>query len=128
MPKVCSSFAGIVLGLLMMVSAYSQPEQPLEELREKLVMIRASSGDQPVDLVGPLPKIDDLRGASRDAVRSALGIPDNCDGNDNECATQPSWAYRFYYLPQGWRGGGSELWFTFDASGLAQEVRWKFSR
>jgi hypothetical protein len=127
MSKVRSSVVALVVGVLATLHVYSEPDQLLNELRVKLAMIRASSADEPVGL-SPVPAVDALRGASRDTVRSALGAPDNCGYNENECASQSSWAYWFFHLPAGWRGGGPELWLTFDARGLVQEAKWQFSR
>lgn len=129
MSRLPSIAAVLLMGTLATTHADSQsPEQLLAELAANLATIRASSSDKPVSLA-PVPDVQVLRGVSRGSVLSALGSPDTCDDNTVEpCVRRPVWGYMFHRLPPGWRGGGAELWLTFDARDVLHEAQWKFSR
>jgi hypothetical protein len=129
MSRFRSVAAVVLVAALAATHAYAQsPEQLLNELGANLAAIRASSSDKPVSLT-PVPDLRVLRGVSRGTVLSALGPPDSCDDNTVEpCVGRPVWGYMFHHLPPGWRGGGAELWLTFDAREVLQDARWQFSR
>jgi len=100
----------------------------LRLLSSELLEIRRSTAQEPVE-INETMSLEALQGASRQAIQSALGRPDNCRaGSDAQCATASPWIYVFYYLPPNWRGGGPELNIIFSAQGEVQEAAWKFSR
>jgi hypothetical protein len=44
------------------------------------------------------------------------------------CSDSPYLQYAFYYLPENWLGGGSELELRFDEVGICDSAEWGFSQ
>lgn len=68
-----------------------------------------------------------LSGTSLQSIVSMLGSPtlcfqDNAVSPIDRLCRQPSWL--FYYLPQGWRGGGPELVCWTDDGVICRYVSW----
>ena len=93
----------------------------LDELRAQRSRLKSAAGPRPVD---PPPTVDVrvLVGIGRDRIQGALGPPESCD--QPTCADARSWYYEFYYLPEGWIGGGTALFLTFDGSGRCAHASW----
>lgn len=102
---------------------------------ERQRVLRAKADEVGIDLGGTLP-LEPLLGMSRVEIAAALGEAEVCislapDGGASlgaPCATAVEWRMWFFNLPPGWRGGGTELWLTFDAAGICTTARWGGSR
>ena len=99
----------------------------LAKLSENLSIVRSASG---TELVGTEPiDVEGLLGVSRTEIANVLGNPSSCDQATTEtCNSQSQWQYLFFYLPPGWRGGGPELWLTFNSAGEVEKAEWRHSR
>lgn len=89
-------------------------------------------GAPPADNL-PLP--DALVGTTRAEILSVLGDATCGDWNKAEkrfvatpCAESARLTYGFYYLPDGYRGGGPEMFLGFDRSGICTSARWLWSQ
>jgi hypothetical protein len=77
--------------------------------------------------------VQPLVGVSRKQLVDALGPPDA----DKQIWKCPPFApcyhtdtvdYSFYVLPNGWKGGGPELWLSLDRHGVVQHASWGRSK
>jgi len=110
--------------------AHSQIDRVSEvfvKLAQELATIRSESGSETVSSE-PI-NVESLLGQSREDVIAGIGAPDSCNREvSQECLSDSTWVYGFYYFPPGWRGGGPDLWLHFDRDGAVDQAQWKFSR
>ena len=98
---------------------------PLEgtfaELRAQRARVDAAPKSEPFE-VEPTVNLDVLVGVERERVAKEIGMPRECHkpeaGGYIECF------YDFYYLPEGWVGGGTALFLWFDEAGRCTGARW----
>jgi hypothetical protein len=118
----------VVIAAILTRYAFADPaDDLLTGLGNGRSLVRAAVADKPLSI--ETVEVDAIKGVSRERLLSSWGTPDNCiQLSGAECAAQKSWVYYFFYLPAGWRGGGPELWLTFNTTGIVEDARWQFSR
>ena len=123
---------GTKLAILALVAASigaqaQTPTETLAELAEELAVVRSAASAEPV--WSQFVEVSTLAGLTRDEVLASLGDPDLCgSASEAACRAEDPWGYFFYYLPDGWQGGGPELWLEFDSAGVLVLARWYVSR
>jgi hypothetical protein len=92
-----------------------------DELRAERTRVVTAPRSDPFD-VEPTVDVRVLVGVERRRFERELGRPESCDGSD--CSDATEWHYSFYYLPDGWLGGGTALFLSFDGSGRCVGAAW----
>lgn len=102
----------------------SRPDT-LESLKRDLTQARSAPKDTAFDA---RPRdVSALQGMTTQEITLALGEPDCPSKETPSCDDGASLRYDLYHLPEGWDGGGSELWIFTDENGRCREARWEHS-
>ena len=127
MSRLCE----LAAGLLVVVSAganAASADEVLNLLAVKLSGVRSSTSNERV-AAEPVVGVEALQGATRKAILSKLGRPDNCmEVQETRCSNMNTWVYSFVHFPPGWRGGGPELHLSFGARSKVKAAVWQLSR
>lgn len=110
---------------------HDQQKELLSRLREGLEKLRATHSDQSVAIDVPdSHDLSSLIGMTRNELHIALGEPHICrlPISYAPCKNEGDWFYSFYDLPDGWVGGGPELFLTFDKEDKCKTAQWAFTQ
>jgi hypothetical protein len=126
-----TKLSALLLGIAILAASFANStaaEDVLHLLSSKLSAIRSSASSERVALEH-VPEVRGLVGIDRVQLLSSLGQPDSClHRSPEDCMSLPTWVYAFVHLPPGSRGGGPELYVSFDQHSVVQVAQWKLSR
>jgi len=128
MSRLCELIAAGLLAVVAPGAGATSADEVLNLLAVKLSEIRSSTSNERV-ATEPVVGVEALQGATRKAILSKLGRPDNCmEVQETRCSNMNTWVYSFVHFPPGWRGGGPELHLSFGARSKVKAAVWQLSR